>query len=322
MCLAPYLGRRDHRIGGEIMTNSHRLIRTRDGVVHLLALGAVLLILAGCTTAPSRDAIPPFRHGVVTVDQQTSAAFVDVNSFLRRQQIERAVKEKALTEELFFEALASADLTKWDRAFALIDSYAEKIERLLNPNQRTGVEGELSALGEKIEALREEQLPAGISAAFTNLGGFLVKIKTEHDALEAIRKADPAIQEVFSAMMEAIGADSQAGVRGTVRTSWTQVLARIDLRDFRRASSDDAKRAAVLRYVEALDERDVQDRLLDSLRLSLAALAKAHQDLAHGRRGSAETFLQLIQDEYKAYQEQLKVLRERREGGLTSGDTI
>ncbi|HDS1705766.1 hypothetical protein [Pseudomonas putida] len=303
------------------MTTSHRLSRTHDGVVRLLAIGAVLLIIAGCATAPSRDAIPPFRQGVVTVDQQTSATFADVNSFLRRQQIERAMTKEALTEELFFEALASADLTKWDRAFALIDSYAEKIERLLNPDQRSGVEGELSVLGEKIEALREEQLPAGISAAFTKFGGLLVKLKVEHDALEAIRKADPAIQEVFSAMMEAIGADPQAGVRGTVRTSWTQVLARIDVRDFRRASSDDAKRAAVLRYVEALDERDVQDRLLDSLRLSLATLAKAHQDLAHGRRGSAETLIQLIQDEYKAYQEELKVLRERREGGLTSGGT-
>jgi hypothetical protein len=303
------------------MTTSHRLGRTHKGVVLLLSLAALLLAVAGCATAPSRDTIPPFRQGVVAADQQTSAAFADVNSFLRRQQIERAVKQDALTEELFFEALASADLAQWNRAFALINSYAEKLERLLAPDQRAGVEGELSALGEKIEALREDQLPAGISAAFTRFGGLLVQLKAERDAFEAIRKADPAIQEVFSAMMEAIGADPQSGVRGTVRASWTQILARIDLRDFRRASSDDAKRAAVLRYVGALDERDAQDRLLGSLRLSLAMLAKAHQEIAHGRQVSAGTLIQLIQDEYKAYQEQLKVLRERREGGSTSGGT-
>jgi hypothetical protein len=301
------------------MTISQRLGRTHDGVVRLLAIGAALIVVAGCATAPSREAIPPFRQGVIIADQQTSAAFADVNSFLRRQQIERAVKQAVLTEDLFFEALASEDLAKWDRAFALIDSYAEKLERLLDPDQRAGVEGELSALGEKIDALQKDQLPAGISAAFTKLGGLLIKFKTEHDALEAIRKADPAIQGIFSAMMEAIGADPQSGVRGTVRASWTQILVRIDVMDFRRASGEDAKRAAVLRYVAALDERDAQDRLLDSLRLSLATLAKAHQELAQGRRLSAGALIKLVQDEYKAYQEQIKVLRERREGSSTNG---
>jgi len=291
------------------------------GVAHLLAIGALVLSIVGCTTAPSRDAIPPFRQGVATAEEQTSSAFADINSFLRQRQIERALRQNALTEELFFEALASEDTAKWHRAFALIDSYAEKLERLLDPNQRTGVETELSALGEKIGALRENQLPATISSAFTRLGGLLVQVKAERDALEAIRKADPAIQEVFSAMMEAIGAGPDSGVRGTVSTSWRQILAEIDVRDFRSAPNPGAKRAAVLRYVEALDERDAQDRLLASLRLSFASLAKAHQELAGGRLISAGAFIRIVQDEYKAYQEQLKALRERRQGGSTSGGT-
>ena len=132
------------------------------GVAHLLAIGALVLSIVGCTTAPSRDAIPPFRQGVATAEEQTSSAFADINSFLRQRQIERALRQNALTEELFFEALASEDTAKWHRAFALIDSYAEKLERLLDPNQRTGVETELSALGEKIGALRENLLPATI----------------------------------------------------------------------------------------------------------------------------------------------------------------
>lgn len=303
------------------MIASHGLGLMHDVFVRLFVFGVVLLALVGCTTAPSRDAIPPFRQGVVTAEQQTSAAFADVNSFLRRQQIERAVKQDALTEESFFEALASADLAKWSRAFALIDSYAEKLERLLDPDQRSGVEGELSALGEKIEVLRGDQLPDGISATFVKFGGFLVQLKAERDAQEVIRKADPAIQEVFSAMMEAIGNDPESGVRGTVRASWTQILARIDVRDFRRASSDDAKRAAVLRYVEALDERDAQDRLLASIRFSLATLAKTHQELAHGRRASASALIQLIQDEYKAYKEQLEAIRKRHEESSINGGT-
>lgn len=278
-----------------------------------------LFIFAGCTTAPSKEAIPPFRKGVVTADQQTSAAFMEVNSFLRRQQIERALSKPTLTEDLFVEALDSADLAKWHRAFGIIDSYAEKLERLLDPNQRSGVEGELTTLGVKIESLGGEQLPAGVFAAINKLGGLLVKLKTERDALEAIRKADPAIQAVFGAMMEAIGSDSQIGVRGTVGRSWAQVLGNTDVKEFRVASNGDAKRAAVSRYVEQLDKRDAHDRLVSSLRLSLAALAKAHHEIAQGRNVSAAALIQLIQDEYKAYQEQLKAIRERQKDGATTG---
>ncbi len=303
------------------MTTRRRPARTSGGAVHLLVIGALLLIVTGCATTPGREAIPPFRQGVVTADQQTSAAFADINSFLRRQQIERAVRQDALTPELFFEALPSADLSRWDKAFALIDSYAGKIEKLLDPDRRTGVEGELSALGGKIEALRRHELPDGVSVAFTKFGGLLVKLKAEQDALAAIRTADPGIQEVFSAMMEAIGSDSQSGVRGTVWTAWTQILARIDVKDFRPAAGIDAKRAVVLRYVAALDERDAQDRTLDSLRLSLTTLAKAHEELANGRRASAGALIQLIQDEYKVYREQLKTLREHREKTSASGGT-
>ncbi|MFH1278968.1 MAG: hypothetical protein ABIK65_11405 [Candidatus Eisenbacteria bacterium] len=302
------------------MTTSEKLRRIAGSGLITLLLGVALLAVAGCATAPSRDVIAPFRQGVLLVDQQSSAAFADANSFLRRRQIERAVKQDALTEELFFEGLASDDITKWHRAFVLIDSYAEKLERLLDQEQRSGVEGELSALGERIEASRGEQLPAGISAAFMKLGGFLVNLRAERDALEVIRKADPAIQEVFRAMVEAVG-DSSFGVRGTVRTYWTNVLGKIDATDFRLASSIDAKHAAVLRYVDALDERDMQDRQLGSVGVSLAALANAHRELAQGRRVSAAALIQLVQDEYKAYREQAKLFRDRRAGGSTSGGT-
>jgi hypothetical protein len=301
------------------MNTGHRLNQKRAIVLRLLILGAVLLGVASCATAPKREAIPPFRQGVVTADQQTSAAFADVNSFLRRQQIERAMRQPALTEELFLEGLAAADLAGWKQAFALMDSYAEKLERLLDPDQRSGAEGELIELGEKMESVGVQQLPAGISSAFTKFAGILVKLRTESDALEAIRKADPAIQEIFSAMMDAIGADPGSGVRATVNRSWAQVLARIDVEDFRRASDEKAKRDAVLRYVEALDERDAQDQLLGSLRLSLATLAKVHQELAQGHRSSAGTLVQLVQDEYEAYRKQLESIRKNREVDSTNG---
>jgi hypothetical protein len=290
--------------------------------LRLFLLSSALIALLGCTTTHSRESIPPFRQAVIAADQQSSAAFTDVNAFLRRQQVEYALRQDALSDDLFFVALASTDLAQWSRGFALMDSYAEKLELLLDPEKRFGLQGEFSELGERIGAMRGEELPAGTSAAFMNLGGLLIQLKGERDALEAMRKADPVIQEIFGAMMEAIGADSESGVRGTVWACWTQILARIDVVSFRSASTDKAKRAAVHNYIEALDERDLQDRMLGSLRLSLVMLAKAHQELAEGRRMSAKAMLRLVQDEHKMFREQLKTFRERRQGEPTEGGTV
>lgn len=285
--------------------------RIRSAVPAIIALLA--LVNAGCGEGPSREAIPPFRQGVVTADQQTAAAFTEINSFLRGLQIDRAARQNALTEDLFVEALAASDRAKWGRAFALIDSYSEKLERLLGSEQRTGVESELADLGKKIEALRNDQLPASLSAGFVQLGGLLVQLKAEHDALAAIRKADPAIQRIFSNMMEAIGEDPTQGIRGTVWRSRSQVLATIDVREFRVATTPAAKRTAAQKYAQILDQREAEDQSLAALRLSLATLAKAHQELANGRNINAGALIKLVQDEYKAYRERLDAIKKERD---------
>jgi len=303
------------------MRTMSRFGRRRILWVYLFAVGISLLSLVGCATAPAKDAIPPFRQGLLTAEQQTNATFADVNKFLRQQQVERAIKQDALTEDLFFQAIESGDIAKWNRAFALIDSYAEKLERLLNEEQRAGVEAELSDLGKEIESMRGEQLPEGVSAAFTKFGGLLVQLKAERDALKAIRQADPGIQQVFNSMMEAIGSDNESGVRGTVWTSWAQVLASIDVKEFRQARSPDAKRPIVLKYIQSMEERDAQDQLLNSLRLSIATLAKTHQEMAKDRPASASALIKIVQDEYKDFRQQLKEIRKLRENATNNGGT-
>jgi hypothetical protein len=301
------------------MLTNHALNSKRMIMRCLITLMAIACALSGCATAPAKDAIPPFRQGVMIAGVQTADAFTDVNTFLRQQQIERAIKQSTLTEKLFVVVIDASDMAKWSRAFALIDAYAEKLERLLSPDQRSGVEGELSELGAKIEGLHDGQIPAGVSAAFIKFGGLLVKMKTERDALGVIRKADPAIQDIFNAMMEAIGEDSGSGVRGTVSASWTQVLARIDVEQFRRAQSPGAKREAVKKYLKALEARDLQDQLLGSLNLSLATLAKAHQEIANGQPLSATAMIQFVQDEYNAYRKQIEIIQARREEETNGG---
>jgi hypothetical protein len=166
-----------------------------------------------------------------------------------------------------------------------------------------------------------EQLPKGLEAGFIKLGGFLVQLKANQDALAQIRTADPAIQSIFSAMMEAIGADAGSGVRGTVASTWEIVMGRIAVKDFLPATTVDGKRAAVLSFVAAMDQRDAQDQMLGALRLSLASLAKAHQELAAGRSASAAALIRIVQNEYLAYGEQVKALREAAATAATDGGT-
>lgn len=290
----------------------HLVERVRRDMRSLLIASWIALTFVGCVSTRPGSAIPPFRQGVVTAEQQSASTFADINSFIRSQQIERAISRPSLTEDLFFEALASDDLAKWERAFSLIESYAEKLEHLLGGSPRSGVEEELSALGQKIERVTENEIPAGVSAAFTKFGGVLIQMKAEHDAIKAIRKADPALQQVFGSMMEAIGEDRESGIRGTLWVSRTQVLSNIDVEEFRSAEGDVARRKVVQSYVSAMDERDAQDRLLGSLRLNLATLAKTHQELANDRRVSAAALLQIAQDEFQAYRKELSAIRERR----------
>jgi hypothetical protein len=285
----------------------------------LALMSLVLLGLVGCAAAPPREAFPPFRHGVMLADQQTAVALAEVNSFLLAQQIDRALRQPALGEELFAGVLDAADVARWRRAFALIESYAEKLERLSDPTRRAGVEEELAGLGDELVAQHPDRLPPGLAAAFVQLGGLLAQLKAERDARAAIRLVDPALQDVFAAMQAAIGQDHESGVRGTVWTAWSQVLARIDVLEFRRAADDAARRTAVQRYVETLDRRQVHDLTLDALRRSLAALALAHRDLALDRRTSADAMIRLIQQELLLYDQRLTGLRDRHESMPAGG---
>ncbi len=267
-----------------------------------ILLAAVLTLGAGCVSTPDRDAIPTFRAGASTANQQSQTAFADINTFLRQQQIERAARLPTLNERAFFTPLASEDVAKWSNAFGLIDAYAATLEKLLDPARRAETESALSELGEKIGDVRDDRLPPGIAAGFTQLGGILVQIKAEKDALAAMRKADPAVQDVFSAMMDAIGESPSEGVRGTVASSWTTVLAQIQI-EFLGAQGVEAKRDIATRYVTTLDQRDAQDASLASLRRSFGLLAVAHRELAAGRAPSAQRMLDAIQQEYLAFRQ-------------------
>lgn len=301
-------------------TQSLSMLRARGSVAglvgrfasHLLLPVALLTFATGCATAPDRDSVPAFRTGAATANQQLQTSFAQINAFLRERQIDRAAGLPSLEEEAFFTPLAPEDVAKWSRAFGLIDAYAAALEKILDPARRDETEDALEELGNKIGEVRDEELPAGVAAGFTQLGGLLIQIKAERDALAAIRRADPSIQGVFDTMMTAIGEDPDNGVRGMVGTSWGDVLGKIQV-EFLGASGAAAKREVAARFAATLDQRDAQDADLASLRRSLGLLASAHRELAAGRESDARSLIALIQDEYKAYRERMEALRKSRE---------
>lgn len=285
-------------------------------------LALLLTMLAGCAATPDREEIPQFRQGAATANQQTAQAFSDINAFLRQQQIERAMRQPTLNEGEFLTVLGDEDVAKWSRAFAVIDGYAASLEKLLDPQRRDDAQQELVKLGETIGALDGRQLPAGVAGGFATLGGLLLQLKGERDAMRAIRTANPGIQATFSTMMDAIGADQNSGVRSVVRNTWQTMLAKQSV-DFLRAPDPDTKRAVVQQYVTTMDQRDAQDASLAALRRSLGLLASAHAELAAGRNDGAQGLIDLVQREYTAYRAQVDAIRKQRQAaqGGTQGDT-
>lgn len=278
----------------------------------VLALVPTLILMSGCTISPDRAEIPQFRQGAATANQQTTQAFAEINAFLRQQQIERAINQPTLSEGEFLTVLGDEDVAKWSRAFAVIDTYAASLEKLLDPQRRSNAQQELVKLGETIGALDGKQLPAGVAGGFATLGSLLLQIKVERDALEAIRIANPGIQETFSTMMEAIGADQNSGVRSVVRNTWQTMLAKQSV-DFLRTPDKNTKRTVVQQYVSTMDQRDSKDASLVALRRALGLLASAHAELADGRNDGAQGLIELLQHEYTNYRAQTDAIRKQRE---------
>lgn len=271
---------------------------------------AIVLAMAGCAT-PQPQAVSAFRQGVAAANQQTTTVFAEVNSMLREQQLDRAALQPSLSEDLFVEGLPADSRATWTRAYELIGEYAAAIEALLAPEQRAAVEGELRELGDKLVAVQKEPLPEGVAGGFVKLGGLLVQIKANEDALSAMRRADPAIQEIFTTMATAIGASHEEGVRLTVWSAWTTTLGGPQV-EFLKVQGVPAKRRVAEDYLKLLGQRDSQDELLASLRVSILSLGGAHRAMARGDALTAQGFIAIVREEYKGVREEIERIRKTR----------
>jgi hypothetical protein len=268
------------------------------------------LLFLSCAT-PKPDSIPAFREGVVIANQQTMSAFSDINEMLKRQQLDRAANQPTINEDLFAEGLPASSRATWSKIFLLMEEYADNLEQLISQNRRETVEEQLRELGVNFQTAADESIPAGISAGFVKLGGLLVDIKAGQDALENMQKVDPAIQEIFSGMAFSIGNSQKEGVRLTVWSAWITELSKIQV-EFLGAANEANKRRIAEKYLNTLYERDAHDLMLNSLRISFLSLGSAHSAMAQGNKLDASAFIKIVQNEYKAFREEVKRLREKR----------
>lgn len=284
-----------------------RLLCARLAIITCLAVVSV-----GCGSAPSRDTISQFRDGTSATAKQTAQALADANTILRACEVDRAVGQPALNETEFTAPLAADDLASWTHAFTLIDAYAAALEKLLDPQTRTDAQQNLVGLGDAIGKMDKKQLPVGLESSFATFGGLLQQMNAEHDAMVAIAKVDPGMQNVFTSMMNAIGPTPDDGVRRSVRTCWETKLG-APSNDFKWAKSLDEKRKLVEQFTDLMNQRDAQDSALADVHRAIGQIAAAHHQLATGKTDSAAGLLDLVQREYSAYTTEHEAIDKQRQ---------
>ena len=270
----------------------------------IIALAVLLLGLSACATRGPvlTESVGTIRTGIGTAREQSRLAFQGANHIARSQAIERKVddtKAVSIAESDFPLAVSQDAVDQWAAAFNVLDTYAATLQQLVDPSLSQGTGDALQALGEQLQSGKtiNAKLPSGIAGVFASFGQALVQARAEKVATGVMRRVSPQFTAVMSGMADAIGADNNSDLRGTVRTSWADVLSRART-SFAETppANHDARRHAVQQFVEALDARDAQLANLAQLRASLIALGEAHAAAARGSHTEALLWIERIND--------------------------
>ena len=272
-------------------------------------LRAVLVLtaagLTGCATPGpilGHD-VAVIRAGIAATRDTAQSSFASANAFVRDQAVDRLVDKPAeiLSAEQFPRAVSAIDAAAWNTAFGALDRYSAALQRLVDPKRAQATGDALTALGTELQSgVFRAKLPTEVSALFATFGAALVQARAERKAMLVMRDVDPSFNAVTSGMADAIGADAigadaSAHLRGTLHSAWQTQLTVID-GTYKQANPADrvGRRALIVRYRDALDQRDAQDDGLAQLNASLLALGSAHAAAARGNSGDAQFWLDRI----------------------------
>jgi hypothetical protein len=296
-------------------------------VAVLLLLCAQALVGCGAKAVRPQD-VTTFSAGVALVQQQSTLAFHAANALARDESIKYllASTRPGITEKDFTPALDSKAIAAWDSAFAAMRAYASALQQLLSPDRPQALGNAAVSLGAE---LRQGKIGAdispGVATAFAQLGEILVTLEASKDAQAVMQKADPPIRATLTILAEAIGANDQSGVRGTVWSNWQTRLAEGPTRAYAQAvrnnNNPDQRREAIESFATLLDQRDAQLMSLSALRDSLLLLADAHTAAAQGRPADAVGLIAIIDqqlDETRSLFSRFSALRDA-DGSKRSG---
>lgn len=275
-------------------------------------LVAAVLILAGCSSIPSRHA-ESFSSGVTAVRNQTALAFQGVTDLTSEAMVEFAVRQPTLNDESVLFVLDPDSVAAWDRIFAALEDYSQALVLLTSPNLAGEYGKSVAGLGNKIKQtaadLKEVKAAAGrselftsLSVAFTKLGDVLLGSRTQSDAREILMATDPTVRGIFLQMAEAIDPGERQGIRGTAYRHWNERKGQLTA-DFVGTADLSKKRQWVREYADLMNQQQIQDQVWNSLRRSLLSLAAAHHALANGERAEVAAAVAIVEQEARNVEE-------------------
>lgn len=257
-------------------------------IQRLTAPALVLLAAGGCSTATSAD-LTGFGRAASTLQTDAATTFAEANRLTRSVEVDRFVRSGAiaLSERRFPAAVPPEVAAKWRGALGDLARYGNLLATLTGRG-RGGVQTDaFRELGVQLNAgPTGADLDPGVSAGFAALAGALIDLRAQSSARDILRRTDPKVRLLLTAMADAVGRNDGEGLRGTVASNWITALS-VQQRAYAVAATEKAdgrQRQIVAEYLAGIERRDDQLAALAGLRSSLLGLADAHTAAANGSR--------------------------------------
>ena len=272
----------------------------------------LLLCTAGCT-AINPTAAGSFSTGVTAVRAQTTAAFGAVTTITRAAAVDYAASSGELNDDELEGMPSAAAVAAWNRALDPVERYAQHLSALATGGPTDAVESAVGDLAKQFNATSSElsdkfklgggrQIAARPAGTLAEAAGGFLRARSAAQASVIAAKADPQIRQILATLAEAIGANSESGMRQKIGDHWKLHLS--DLRrEFRTATTPEQRKAIIEKYIALLDQRDAQDRQLAMLRDSYLTLADAHTAFARGSESDLRSAVDFVTNELRHAQD-------------------
>jgi hypothetical protein len=275
----------------------------RAGIA-VVAFCAVAALLSGCAGVPTAR-VADMHDAAAKVQSQLDTTFASVNDMILEDQIDRAATLQKLDKDAIVVVLKPEAVAQWDRAMSVVQGYTSSLTALLAPDQANAFGAAAQDLGTQFAKLDPKALPsAGVATAVGELGRLLIEARAETTAAAVARKADPAMQHLFSAMAAAIGETPVDGadgdsLRAIVQRHWVQREAEQRLL-FVKAGDQASRRQIAVQYGTLIRTAATQDMQMKLLQQSLLELGVAHAAIARGSDPDLGAAVARIQQEVEA----------------------